>query len=489
MSYYNENLEKSIFYIDLCINNALKNPNALYPMNAYWSKAVILARQNKYNEAINYYTKAQELAKKNNSDFYYAIKLNIGIIKSENLGEVDDALKIYKECYNFYKNDKLKYKYNEFYIRTIFSIADAFKSKGISDSATYYNRLGYANSKKHKNDYYLALFILNEGANHTLKKNFTVAIDSVDIALPQLKKMSDAGNNILASYFYYGKAYQGLKNNIKAIENFKRVDSIYQKSKIITPEFTDGYRFLIDYYEKSNDKEMQLYYINALMQIDSSFQKNYRIVSKKINKDYDIPLLLKEKESIINTLQGDQKANYNIIGVLVLVVLGSLIFGYRQVQQKKKFKNLFDNLMVIIPEEVEPVITPVINAKEPACTLEIAAEIVLDIKTKLELFEKEKLYLNGNISLQTLSQKFNTNSKYLSIIINYTFEKSFTHYINDLRIDQIIQALKSNKDLRKYTISGIAEEAGFNNGESFSKAFFKRTGIKPSYFIKELKKL
>ncbi len=35
----------------------------------------------------------------------------------------------------------------------------------------------------------------------------------------------------------------------------------------------------------------------------------------------------------------------------------------------------------------------------------------------------------------------------------------------------------------------IAEEAGFNTAESFSKAFFKKTGIKPSYFIKELTEL
>ena len=77
----------------------------------------------------------------------------------------------------------------------------------------------------------------------------------------------------------------------------------------------------------------------------------------------------------------------------------------------------------------------------------------------------------------------------MSSIINSIQEKSFTHYINDLRIDYIVNELKTNENLRKYTINGIAEEAGFNTGESFSKAFLKRTGIKPSFFIKKIKNL
>ena len=37
-------------------------------------------------------------------------------------------------------------------------------------------------------------------------------------------------------------------------------------------------------------------------------------------------------------------------------------------------------------------------------------------------------------------------------------------------------------------VQAIAKESGFNNTESFSKAFYKKTGIKPSYFIRELNK-
>ena len=43
-----------------------------------------------------------------------------------------------------------------------------------------------------------------------------------------------------------------------------------------------------------------------------------------------------------------------------------------------------------------------------------------------------------------------------------------------------------DKKFRQYTIHALALEFGFNNAESFSTAFDKKTGIKPSFFIKNL---
>ena len=46
-----------------------------------------------------------------------------------------------------------------------------------------------------------------------------------------------------------------------------------------------------------------------------------------------------------------------------------------------------------------------------------------------------------------------------------------------------------NPNFRKYTLQGISSEVGFNNVQSFGKAFYKCKGINPSYFVKELKKM
>ena len=80
----------------------------------------------------------------------------------------------------------------------------------------------------------------------------------------------------------------------------------------------------------------------------------------------------------------------------------------------------------------------------------------------------------------------NTNTKYLSKIINHHKNKSFINYVNDLRVEYSIEQLKESDVLKSYTIQGIAEEVGFNSAESYSSAFKKSTGIKPSYFLREL---
>ena len=64
---------------------------------------------------------------------------------------------------------------------------------------------------------------------------------------------------------------------------------------------------------------------------------------------------------------------------------------------------------------------------------------------------------------------------------------NFSSYISNLRIEYCLKKLKSDFKFRKYSITAIAFEIGFNNVESFSKAFYKTTNMHPSTFIKELK--
>ncbi|WP_109097198.1 helix-turn-helix domain-containing protein [Aquimarina sp. AU58] len=65
-------------------------------------------------------------------------------------------------------------------------------------------------------------------------------------------------------------------------------------------------------------------------------------------------------------------------------------------------------------------------------------------------------------------------------------QKTLSQYINDLRIDFVVEKFRSDSKFRKYTIKAIAQEVGFNTAEAFSKTFYKKTGIYPSYFIKKL---
>ncbi len=87
-----------------------------------------------------------------------------------------------------------------------------------------------------------------------------------------------------------------------------------------------------------------------------------------------------------------------------------------------------------------------------------------------------------------MAASFNTNYKYLSKVINLYKEKRFPNYINDLRVVYAFTELKTNKKFRKYTIKAIAKECGFKSAESFSKCFYNKYRIYPSFYLKQLDK-
>jgi len=482
---------KAIRYLDSSIANSKNKNDIKFPAYTYSEKGYILKKQFRYTEAIDNFILAEKEAKKNNIDYYFRIKFSIAILRSEELGEVNEALNLYRECFNYYKDKEIRTtKYSIDYQNVIFALADAYKVLNQSDSATYYNKLGYRESEITKDDEINALFILNEGANLVLKKKFRTALDSINKALPIMITFKNEGN-ILASYYYLGKIYEGLGNKALAVKNFIKTDSIYNKTKRITPEFTSGYSFLISYFKEKGDKANQLKYITKYMHIDSTLQKNYKELTKKLEREYDTPHLLSEKELLIQSLENDKKKSYWGIGSLLLITISVSGFGIYQHNLKKKYRARFDKIM----NQTEEFNFPLTNTPKKEIEIQtsntkedigIAEELVNQILEKLKHFESKKEYLQPNITIQMLSITFETNTKYISKIVNAYKGKTFIQYINDLRIEYAIVQLQKNNKLKKYTINALASEFGFNGAESFSSAFHKKTGIKPTYFIKEL---
>lgn len=482
---------KAIRYLDSAIACSKKEDDIKLPAYAYSEKAYVLQKQFKYKEAIDNFLLAEKRAQKNNTDFYYKVKFSIAALRSEALGEVIEALALYKECFNYYKDKETRSsKYSFSYQLTTFALADAYKALHHTDSASFYNQLGYRESKITGNRNLNPLFVLNEGANQVEKKNYKEALDSIDKALPIMIALNDKGN-ILAAYYYLAKANDGLKNDIKAVKNFVKVDSMYNETGRITPEFMSGYPYLISHYKEKDDKDNQLKYITKYMDINKTLQKNYKELTKKLQKEYDIPYLISEKEALIQSLKLDNAKSFWGIGSLILLSISVSGLGLYQYNLKRTYKSRFDK---IINKEKEPNSVPAgsspksteIHTNKNKASIGIAEELVTQILERLNQFEIANEYLHSNISLQLLADKLDTNSKYVSKIVNTYKEKTFTKYINDLRIDYAVLQIRDDKKLRNYTIQALAMEFGFTSAESFSSAFFKNTGIKPTYYIEQL---
>jgi len=96
--------------------------------------------------------------------------------------------------------------------------------------------------------------------------------------------------------------------------------------------------------------------------------------------------------------------------------------------------------------------------------------------------EDDKLFLKSKLTLNELAEQVGINSKYLSQLINKNFNKSFTEYINEHRIEFAKKELLSIKNTN-LTISAISENCGFNSKSTFNEVFKKYTNQTPTQFI------
>lgn len=78
----------------------------------------------------------------------------------------------------------------------------------------------------------------------------------------------------------------------------------------------------------------------------------------------------------------------------------------------------------------------------------------------------------------------NSNSKYVSQVINYVFKKNFSTFVNEYRVNLACERLADTAGYGRYSINGIGESVGFKSSATFSTVFKKMTGMTPSVYQK-----
>lgn len=103
------------------------------------------------------------------------------------------------------------------------------------------------------------------------------------------------------------------------------------------------------------------------------------------------------------------------------------------------------------------------------------------------LFEEKEIYLDKNLSLQSLAKMAGTTKARMSHFINDVFGCNFPTFLNNYRVTKAV-SLFSDPANAIYTVEAIGESCGFNNRQAFHSSFKKRIGMPPSKFRVLLKK-
>ena len=463
-----------------------------YPSKAYIIKGILYNNEGNYKSALEQYSIALKLNPNDNHEQFYYIKKLIAILKTAT-EDYKEALPLFIDYYTYEKNKINSDNKNEkAYLSSIFSLSNIYtKCKNYKKSNEFAD-LGIKECKKYKNYSNYYYLVMLKGINHFYLKNLPLSLKYLQQVETSLRKNKDY-QNLGILYYFIGKVKYETHMENEAITYFVKSDSISFANNSFEPIKRDGYEIIIDYYKKKGDLKNQLKYIDKLIYTDSIISETQKNLSKEIFKKYDTPLLIKEKETLINNLNSQ---NSFFFWLAIFLLLSSTLLIYILERYRQKIKTYKKQAKFLLEKdenrnsflvEYENNLLNTNNQDDLNNKKSISSDPKFQfIIDKIELFEKNQDFLRKNITLDSLSKELNTNRDYLSKLINELKGKNFSQYLNELRINYIISELKSNEKIRKYTIAAISEDIGFNNSESFTNAFKKITGTLPSYFIKLL---
>ncbi|PPZ92952.1 hypothetical protein C3729_02820 [Cloacibacterium normanense] len=498
-------------YTDSALITSKISNNKNLITDAYLNKGVVLMDASLYKLALDNILTANKYSLDLKNP-YITNKTKYFIAQNKiYLGLYEDANEELLQCISYFRENVNKSSLGEdnekYYLYSLMSILDTNTKIGKHSQNKPFLNEAYSYIDNKDLNIYKPYFISCDGVDDYFLKNYKSAIKKLSEAI---RLYNDQWPHI-TDIFYIGLSNWKLGKRDVAVKYFEEIDKEYDKSKKLNPEFRPAYELLIKYNDSIGNRDKQLKYINTLMALDRNYEKNYKYLYTKINKEYDTQKLINEKNKIENSLKNQRTI---ISSILLITILASLFYWNRYNSLQKKYKEKFEEIIAQKPnieksesqaqielkEGKQKQKTLKINDKIKITTPKNSSELefynkipglnpilVQNILEQLDKFEEELRFTDNQMSLRLLSEEFNTNIPYLSKIINVYKGKNFNYYINDLRIDYIIELLKNDATYLNYDIKNLASLAGFTNAVNFSDNFQRKFEIKPSYFIKMMK--
>lgn len=99
--------------------------------------------------------------------------------------------------------------------------------------------------------------------------------------------------------------------------------------------------------------------------------------------------------------------------------------------------------------------------------------------------EKDRFYLEPDVTLEALAKRVSLPERTTSRILNQHFSMNFFEFINSYRVEETKRLLTSEKHV-DWTIMQVLLESGFTSKSTFNAIFKKQVGMTPSQYRKRV---
>ena len=468
-----EEPELAIAYSDSIILVTAQSDHLEYPTFGYILKAIIYYDKGDYQLSLQNYITAYNLAvEKNNLNDQLTCSMAIAAIRNLN-GQPHAAADIYTRSLKVLKKEKdFENTYYNDYMILMYNLALAHLRLSQLDSSRQYYKAGIDKALSNNDKMEYRDFVLVGAQLDYYEGDYQIARDTLLKYVFQLEGKSKA-----IKLYYLAKIAQYSGNNKQAITYFQQIDSIVGASREPFDNIKEVYQQLVMYYSLEENQKREIDAIEKLIFFDSLMTSEQKGIIEQATVAYDIPYLKRQKSKAEEQLKAKGIWIFVLGSMAGLAILIGVYLYIKAQKTRTKVKELLAGSKR--PKPPSP--------KVEEYPTSVPKEIRDDILMKLEAFEKSDHYLSKELDMAQLAQEMDTNTSYLSTVINHYKEMSFPNYLKDLKITTAIDRLSSEPELLKYNYQGLADTFGFKTGESFSRAFYSKTGVYPSKVLKELK--
>jgi AraC-like DNA-binding protein len=319
------------------------------------------------------------------------------------------------------------------YYKKAFHVSEEFNPKHKNSSSLYNLRL--AN-----------VLIKRKEFKKALEKVNSYELDHKSQSYHFLKSIIFKNLKINDSSYYHSYKFLNFKNSSPSTE----------KNKIAI------FNILADLYNSSNKIDSAFKYSKLALDKLKILNKS-KTEANKNHYLYDFEQIKKVNDSIINK---EIKTKINLIITFLLITILIITIGLYLLKKEKKRSS-------------ENLTTP---KKDYSINLELE-EMVL---RELENFEISEIYLDSTFNINKLAKQLNTNTSYLSSIVNERKGKTYKQYITELRMNYLLNLINKESKYRKYTVEALGNKIGYTNASSFSRSFKNFTGLSPSEYLNSL---
>jgi AraC-like DNA-binding protein len=286
--------------------------------------------------------------------------------------------------------------------------------------------------------------------------------------------------------FYKSICYNSLNKSDSAIYYAKKA---VRKNGLKESQVITMYDILSNQYIKKNKLDSAYKYSQlTLKQFNLAKENKYK--TYQLLYDNDIEKITELNNSIVAKEKKKNLTNLLFYSVILLSI--SSLFLFKRKKYKKEISEKSDELKSTIVNAKKDLEKEKSQSKKtigkPKVNYNIEAQLEEKILDQIKQIEINHTFLKHDFSINTIAEKVNTNSTYVSFVYNKHYDVPFKQYYTQKKIEYAVDLIKNKEYYKKYSIEGLANIVGYTNASAFSRAFKKYMNVSPSEYIKNLRK-